>query len=95
MRDGCEGGGGREFEYLTKKSNPKVACVEDMRFEPASARGILYLQSTQPSFDKEGFRGREFEYLTKKSNPKVACVEDMRFELTTSCMPCKRSNQLS
>ena len=21
---------------------------------------LLYLQSTQPSFDKEGFRGREF-----------------------------------
>ena len=36
-------------------------------------------------------------YPTKKATEKSVAlfVEDMRFELTTSCMPCKRSNQLS
>ena len=57
----------------------------------------LYLQSTQPSFDKEGFRGRQFctRHITKnKCYLKATLVFRellIRLELTTSSLPRKCS----
>ena len=74
----------------------------DTRFEFAGAALAVSTFLPNPSFDKEGACGHAFEShrLTPKKKAR-SCnrfglpVEDTRFELVTSCMPRKRSNQLS
>ena len=86
------------------KRHPKVSLslVEDMRFEPAcdARASLIFTIHPNPPLIRRALEvvSSVTETITNnKRHPRVplSLVEDMRFELTTSCMPCKRSNQLS